>query len=189
MNSQARSTRVGNNLNRVKKLNLWNRSSFGEMGKEILRQRNSVMVDPEKAQKAREGYERAVDLSLDSRRRLTGLLVGGNAGGALAILTVFGTKLSGSSHDPIPERLFWLFTVFLLGLLACLVERFADSRIRSTIAFEKGATFLIGTKLDFEPSKAIQNWTIVEARAQILSTTTLVIGTLLGLYLLYDFTG
>ena len=144
--------------------------------------------DNERKDKAREEYERAVDLNLDSRRRLTGLLVGGNAGGAVALLTVFGSMLTSASQNPIPKVLFWLFTAFLLGLFACLVERFADRRIRGMIAFEKSGPALFGVAMDLGQSGANQKWSEIQHWLQIFSFATLVCGTIIGLYFLYDFT-
>lgn len=145
--------------------------------------------DNEKKDKTRREYERAVGLNLDSRRRLTGLLVGGNAGGSVACLTIFGSMLDSASQDPIPEKLFWLFTAFLLGLFGCLVERFADCKIRGMIALEKGGSALFGVEMNLGQSKAIQIWSNIENWTQVFSFVTLICGTIMGLYFLYDFTG
>ncbi len=67
--------------------------------------------------------EEALDMAEAAAKRFTRSLVGGNAGGVIAILSLIGTIIGTSRGAPFPRELFWVLTIFVVGLFSvgCLI--------------------------------------------------------------------
>ena len=67
--------------------------------------------------------EEAADMAEAATLRFSRLLVGGNAGGVIATLSLIGTIIGTSRGDPFPRELFWVLTIFVVGLFSvgCLI--------------------------------------------------------------------
>lgn len=120
--------------------------------------------------------ERAVE------RTFMRFLVGGNAGGVIACLSLMGTAIGSSPTGQAPESFFWILLVFISGLGA------AWWRLAMAIFWQKDATrrAIRGGRVlpDFAMFHSfMERWTLRVSGAALL------IGTVGGVISLYTLTG
>ena len=136
--------------------------------------------------------EQAVEIQADARRSLTRLLIGGNAGGAIATLSLIGTILGSGGGPPFPRELFWALTIFLIGFLSmggAVAVRFGAASDSRAAIYSDQSLLRAGKP----PSKAFQSPWLYARRLVIpdvlrwASMICLMIGTGLALIQLYRF--
>lgn len=118
----------------------------------------------------------------ESQRNLMRLLVAGNAGGAIAALSVFGTYLGASRGAPVPVEIFWTLAIFLVGLLGVWFYRVTDIMVYGYVALgiENGDSIKANKKAEF--ARLIQYF------GASIASLCLLVGTALGLCQLWRLT-
>lgn len=131
----------------------------------------------EEERKKNEAKERAET----ERRRFGKFVVAGNAGGAIASLSLVGTILgTTAAHGPIPAMVFVMLLVFMTGLgFGWLSVSIDARRLDLTYRFEHGGRYAAGDWR--QASDLIKKYQIRSKRAIRAGAIMLILGCLVGL--------
>ena len=116
-------------------------------------------------------------------QRLMNVVIGGNAGGLIATLTLLGSIIGLSKTGIAPRALFWTVIPFAIGLAGGVVVRFADLLNELMAYFKVGA----GEKFEFDADYArFKKWRLI---GSFISIGGLLFGSIFGIIQLWIFTG
>ena len=116
----------------------------------------------------------------ENAARLARFLVGGNAGGTIATLSVVGTFISRPEETQLPTFLFWLVVTFVCGLVSSWVHISAEL-VRSRVNAFPNANFWPAT-VSSDPARLFKYARRVAGFISGLCMAAGTVGALLYLY-------